>query len=82
MKKITNWYDIDCIIIFSKTAHITQEYNFIDKQYIYKYDESCENKIQKILEYQEKNLKKNIIKNIVIVFDDLTLYKKNIQLMN
>ncbi len=77
LKKITTDYDIDAIIVFSRTAMLTKDFDFIEKQYIYDYDETAEIKIKKIIEYQKKNIKSGKIKNIIIVFDDITLHREN-----
>ena len=82
LKKITTDFDIDAIIVFWRTAALTKDFDFIEQQYIYDYDETAESKIKKIIEYQKKNIKSGKTKNIIILFDDITLYKENHQISN
>lgn len=72
LKKITDDYDIWYVIVFWKTSAFTHDYDFIDNKCIYNYDEKTEDRLKKLMEFQEKNIKnKNILKS-VIVFDDIT----------
>jgi len=82
LKKICDDFEIDSIIIFWKTSKFTKEYDFVDKQYVYDYDESTESKLKKIMKYQENKIKNKKQSNIILVFDDITLYKKNFEIMN
>ena len=70
-------YDFDIIIMFSDTAKYTKDYEFIDKNLIFKTDE-MEDKIKKILQIQEKNLNKNKIVNILVILDDVKEYSLKI----
>jgi len=56
IKNICDNFEIDYIIIFSKTSLYNNDYDFLDKKYHYDYDES-EKIITKIIDYQKKKLK-------------------------
>jgi hypothetical protein len=63
-------YDYDAIILFSETAELNQDYNFIEKSFIYKTSE-IEDKLNKILKIQLNNIKKNKKVNLLIILDDV-----------
>jgi len=82
LKKICDDFDISFIIIFSKTAKYTWDYDFIKNNHVYDYDEETDKKIQKIMNYQEKNIKKKQKTKGIILFDDIILHKKNNEISN
>jgi len=80
LKKISDDFDIDFIVIFSKTVKFTHDYDFLKKNkncVMNDYDNWTGWKIKKIMDYQEKNILKN--KNCIgiILFDDITQHKNN-----
>ena len=75
LKNICDNYDIDFIVLFSVTAMFNNDYDFIDKQFIFDFDKTDE-KVDKIMEYQKKyKLQKKKCPNGIIVFDDINLHK-------
>lgn len=86
IKNICDNNEIDNIILFSKTAMFNGDYDFIDKKYVYDYDKS-EDIIKKIMNYQKEKIKKfknkkEKIQNILIIFDDVNISKKNLEIVN
>lgn len=76
IKNIVDKYEIDFVVLFWKTAKFNNDYDFIDKQFIFDYEEA-ETKIEKIMDYQKKyKLSKKQCPNGIIVFDDIILYRK------
>ncbi len=67
--------------MISDTARFTKDYEFIDKNLIFKTDE-MEEKIKKILHIQEKNIKKNKLVNILIILDDVKVHSRSKELIN
>ena len=81
IKYFLDKYDFDVIIMISDTARFTKDYDFIDKNLIFKTDE-MEEKIKKILQIQEKNIKKNKLVNILIILDDVKVHSRSKELIN
>ena len=83
IKNICDNFEIDFIILFSKTAEYNNEYDFIEKKYRYDY-EKCEQVIEKIINYQKQKIKRNkeTTPNIIIILDDIILHKKNKKLID
>lgn len=85
IQNLINKNDIKHILLFSKTATFNDDYTFIDKKYIYDYDKS-ESIIKKVMEHQKQKIKKakdkTKIDNILMIFDDVTLSKKNFEIIN
>ena len=81
IKYFLDKYDFDIILMISDTARFTKDYEFIDKDLIFKTDE-MEDKIKKILSIQEKNIKKNKLVNILIILDDVKVHSKSKELIN
>lgn len=61
-----NKYDFHTIILMSETAHYESEYKFIPKKNIMPYSES---KLKKLMDYQEKNIKKK--QKLLLILDDM-----------
>ena len=80
-KKLLDDYDFDFIILFSDTANFTKDYDFIGKDFIFKTDQ-IEDKLDKILKLQEKNVKNNKQVNGLIILDDIKLHSKSKKLMD
>jgi energy-coupling factor transporter ATP-binding protein EcfA2 len=80
-KKLLDDYDYDFIIMFSDTCHFTQDFDFIGKDFIFKTD-VMEDKLDKILKIQEKNVKNNKKVNGLIILDDIKLHSKSKKLMD
>ena len=80
-KKLLDDYDFDFIILFSDTANFTKDYDFINKDFIFKTDQ-IEDKLDKILKLQEKNIKNNKNVNGLIILDDIKLHTKSKKLMD
>ena len=89
IKNLIDNNEINHIIMYSKTADMTDDYNFIPEKNIIDYDKSEEH-INKVFNYQytrKKHNKKNpknkkIVENILMIFDDVNVTKKNIELIN
>ena len=81
IKYFLDRYDFDIIIMFSDTARFTKDYDFIDENLIFKTDE-MEDKIKKILQIQEKNIKKNKLVNILVILDDVKVHSRSKELIN
>ena len=67
--------------MFSDTCHFTQDFDFIGKDFIFKTDQ-MEDKLDKILKIQEKNVKNNKQVNGLIILDDIKLHSKSKKLMD
>ena len=80
-KKLLDDYEYDFIIMFSDTCHFTQDFDFIGKDFIFKTDQ-MEDKLDKILKIQEKNVKNNKQVNGLIILDDIKLHSKSKKLMD
>lgn len=80
-KKLLDDYEYDFIIMFSDTCHFTQDFDFIGKDFIFKTDQ-MEDKLDKILKLQEKNVKNNKQVNGLIILDDIKLHSKSKKLMD
>jgi len=80
-KKLLDDYDYDFIVLFSDTANFTKDYDFINKDFIFKTDQ-MEDKLEKILKIQEKNVKNNKKVNGLIILDDIKLHSKSKKLMD
>jgi len=80
-KKLLDDYDYDFIIMFSDTCNFTQDFDFIGKDFIFK-TEQMEDKIDKIMNIQEKNVKNNKQVNGLIILDDIKLHSKSKKLMD
>ncbi len=81
IKYFLDKYDFDTILMISDTAKFTKDYDFIDKDLIFKTDE-MEDKIKKILQIQEKNINKNKNVNILLILDDVKVHSKSKELIN
>ena len=67
--------------MISDTARFTKDYEFIDKNLIFKTDE-MEEKIKKILQIQEKIIRKNKLVNILVILDDVKVHSRSKELIN
>ena len=77
LKYLLDTYDYQFMVLFSDTAHFNRDYEDIfDKDFIYKSDQ-LDDKIEKILKIQERNISRNNIIHGLIVLDDVKIYKKS-----
>jgi energy-coupling factor transporter ATP-binding protein EcfA2 len=81
VKHLLDIYDYQIICLFSETAELNEDYNFIDKSYIFKTSQ-IEIKIKKILDIQSKNIKKGKKINILIILDDVQVHSRSKELIN
>ena len=81
LKYFFDKYEFDVIVLFSDTAKFNEDYNFINPNLIYKTDE-LEQKIEKILKIQEKNIKKKKVVNMLILLDDVKVHSRSKELIN
>jgi len=83
IKNLIDNNDINHILLYSKTADITEDYDFVQEKNIIGYDMS-EQHIREVFNYQyvkkkynKKNPKnKKRIENILMIFDDVNVTKK------
>ena len=81
VKDLLDKYEYDLILMFSETAHLQNDFSFIPKEQIFKTDD-LEEKLEKLLKIQEKNLKKQKKINLLIILDDVKLHNKSKMLVN
>ena len=81
VKDMLDKYEYQLIIMFSETAHLQDDFNFIAPEQMFRTDD-LEEKIGKILKLQEKNIKKQKKVNLLIILDDVKLHNKSKQLIN
>lgn len=81
VKNLLDLYDFNVMILFSETAELNNDYNFIDKSFIYKTSQ-IEEKLNKLLKIQERNVKNNKEINILIILDDVQIHSKSKELIN
>ena len=81
VKDMLDKYEYDLILIFSETAHLQDDFNFIAPEQMFRTDD-LEEKIHKILKIQEKNIKGKKKVNLLIILDDVKLHNKSKQLIN
>jgi len=89
IKNLIDNNDVHHILIYSKTCMFEDEYNFIPEKNMIEYNKSEEH-IKKIFEYQKsriENNKKNQqnkkkVENILMIFDDIIISKKNEEIIN
>jgi len=74
--ELHNKYNYDSIILISETAQFNNDYNFIPKNSIFKFNRMTEI-IQKILDYQENKIKSKKENFILLILDDVILNKKS-----
>ncbi len=81
IKNLLDKYEYSFMVLFSDTAKFNGDYDFINNEFIFT-TEDIENKLDKILKIQEKNVKakKNI--NGLILLDDVKLHAKSKKLMD
>ena len=80
-KYLLDLYDFSFICLFSDTANFTNDYDFIENEFIFKTDQ-IEDKLDKILKIQEKNVKNNKSVNGLIILDDVKLHSKSKKLID
>jgi hypothetical protein len=80
-KKLLDDYDFSFICLFSDTANFTKDYDFIENEFIFK-THQIEDKLEKILKIQEKNVKSGKSINGLIILDDIKLHSKSKKLMD
>lgn len=71
-------YSFDYIICFSDTAHFLEDYKFLDKKFIMPLSDE---KIIKILNYQEQQTIKETGVKCLMILDDINIEKKS-QILN
>jgi len=79
IKYLLDKYEYHWMVIFSDTCQFNGDYDGIfEKEFMYKSDQ-LEDKVEKILYIQEKNIKKNnkSIPHGLIVLDDVKVYRKS-----
>ena len=76
VKHLLDTYDIDVIIMFSETSQFNTDWDFIDKNLIYKTSQMDE-KIEKILNIQRLNIKRGKKVNILILCDDILVHSRS-----
>lgn len=81
VKHLLDSHEYDILLLFSETAQFNDDWKFIEKSCIFK-TEQIEEKIGKILKIQEKNIKKGIKINILIIMDDVIIHSKSKMLIN
>ena len=81
VKNLLDTYDYDVLLMFSETSQFNSDWEFIDKNLIYKTSE-MEQKLEKLLKIQEGNIKKSKKINILIICDDVIVHAKSKQLIN
>ena len=81
VKHLLDIHDYDVILMFSETCQFNNDWSFLDKNLIFK-TLDMENKIEKILKIQEKNIKKNKKINILVLCDDVIVHSRSKQLIN
>ena len=79
IKHLLDLYSYSAIILFSETAELNEDYNFIDKCFIYKTNQ-IEEKLNKILKIQLNNIKKGKNINLLIILDDVQVHSRSKQL--
>lgn len=77
-----NDYDFDYYIMMSNTAEFLEEYDWMDKQFIYKWDDNVDTRINKLIEYQKQKRILHVTKgkprvNCLMILDDITIGKKS-----
>lgn len=81
VKHLLDVHEYNIIIMFSETCQFNNDWSFLDKNLIFKTSQ-MEEKIEKILKIQEKNIKKNKKINILILCDDVIVHSRSKQLIN
>jgi len=67
-------YDFQLIVLFSNTAKYLDDYNFLNKKFIFPLEDD---KIHKIMKYQEQMRSKKKTCNCLMVLDDVNIEKKS-----
>jgi len=80
-KHLLDLHHYSVIILFSETSELNEDYNIIDKSFIYKTSQ-IEEKLNKILKIQLSNIKKGKNVNILIILDDVQVHSKSKELIN
>ena len=81
VKTLFDKYEYDFIVLFSDTAKFNGDYDFIKNEFIFTTDQ-IEEKLDKILKIQEKNVKGKKNVNGLILLDDVKLHSKSKKLMD
>lgn len=72
-------YNYDSILLFSETAHFNNDYSFLPKNCIFRFNK-IEWQIKKILDYTEHKRKNKKKFHLLIILDDVILNQKSIYL--
>ena len=81
VKHLLDIHEYNVIIMFSETCNFNKDWEFLDKNLIFKTDQ-MEDKIEKILKMQEKNIKNDKKFNILVLCDDVIVHSRSKQLIN
>ena len=81
VKHLLDLHEYNAIILFSETAELNEDYNFIEKSFIYKTSQ-IEEKLNKILKIQLNNIKKGKKVQLLIILDDVQVHAKSKELVN
>ena len=81
IKNLLDLHSYDAIILFSETAELNEDYNFIEKSFIYKTSQ-IEEKLNKILKIQLSNIKKGKKVQLLIILDDVQVHSRSKELIN
>jgi hypothetical protein len=81
IKYLFDKFEYSFIILFSDTAKFNGDYDFIDQNFIFTTD-LIEEKLDKILKIQEKNVKNKKDINGLIILDDVKLHARSKKLMD
>ena len=76
IKNLLDKYEYNNVILFSQTAQFNKDYDFLDRDLIFKCDD-MDDKLSKILKIQERNIKNHKIINLLIILDDVQIHKKS-----
>ena len=80
IKYLIDNFEFNFCSLFTDTF-FNNDYDFIDKELVFTSDQLDE-KIKKLLQIQEKNIKKNKIIHGLIILDDVKVYKKSNMLID
>ena len=76
IKYLLDSYDYQFMVLFSDTFFNGDYKDIFDKDFVYKSDQLDE-KVEKILKIQERNINRNKIIHGLIVLDDVKIYRKS-----
>ena len=80
IKLLFDKHEYEFILLFSDTARFNEDYNFLDRRLIYTSDQ-IDDKVEKLLKIQEKNIKGKKIIHGLLILDDVKTYARSKQLI-